>query len=228
MTFKELIDGINDGTYQIRILAQFELKWYVFQFVPDDLASESNWKISEKGKKLIESYVNAETEKSDIFSNHAWDSNDKVEYTKADEHEIKEFNRELEWSDELEGNSEPVFSANYFSRTGVAVLGKDYALALIEFFLSDDNSWTEYIDRTWSIQSDIPADFYFDYPSFYWDEFISPWYPSDFFKEDIGEDHIDEIIELSEDILENKPVRGVCLDIYEQLFRLDIYKLKNR
>ena len=225
MTFKELIDGIESDVYQIRIRVKFELKWYVFQFVTDYLASESNWRISQKGKKLIENYVNFETGISETFSGYSYD-NDKLEYKKADDDEIKKVAREYDWGDDLVGNSEPVFSTNYFSRKGVAVLSKDYALSLIEFFVGDDNDWTEYINHSWNVESDIPEEFFIDFPHFYWDEFISAWYPSDFFKEDIREEHIDEILELSEDFIDNKPVRGVCLDVYEQSFLLGIYKLK--
>ena len=225
MTFKELIDGIESDVYQIRIQVKFELKWYVFQFVTDNLASESNWRISQKGKKLIENYVNFETGISETFSGYSYD-NDKLEYKKADDDEIKKVAREYDWGDDLVGNSEPVFTANYFSRTGVAVLSKDYALSLIELFVSDDDDWTEYINHSWNVESDIPNEFFIAFPNFYWYEFISDWYPSDFFKKDIREEYIDEILELSEDFIDNKPVRGVCLDVYQQCFEQDIYKLR--
>lgn len=231
MTFKELIEGIESGTHQIRIQVEFQLKWYVFQFVPDYLTPESNWKISKKGEKLIEDYLDPETGTSGAFYwNNFW-GDKSVKYKKADEYELEQLDKEgyweEEWEDELVGRSIPVYSTDYFSRKGVAVLTKDIAKFLIGEFLKGDENRVEHYDHSWNLYSEVSKEFLFDFPSLYWDDFISDFYPSDFFKEDIGEENIEEILDLEEDCINNKLTKGVNLDIYEPSFCLAIYKLKD-
>lgn len=226
MTLKELIEGIESGTHQIRVRAIFELEDYFFQFLPEDSVDEPVWEISVAGKIMVENYENLRTGKSDIFTCNSWEINNKIEYEEASEGEIKLLNAELDWQKIWVGKSAQVYSVTDFPRSGVVVLSKDYAKSLLEEFISGDDPWLDNLNRTWNIQSQIPDEFYVDFPYWYWDESAGGYYPNDFFEENIGEGNIDEFLELKEDYIDTKPIIGVNLGPTTEIFRLDIYKQK--
>jgi len=64
-----------------------------------------------------------------------------------------------------------------------------------------------------------------DFPQYHWDENNSLC-PSDFFKWDLKDDDIDEILEIHEDLINHKPVIGINTGATFEHFELGIYKLK--
>ena len=229
MTFKELLDGIETGDYQLRVRCTFDLEDYCFQFTPIENKNRPSWQLTDRGSELIQKYVSIHgIDSCDIPHNYK----DSI-YRPVDEMNLQWLNKHH--PEFIYKSSVPIYSANpYVYFTGVASLSISGVKDLVEFAIRSFNDAVQYPEnhrnlyyhgKTLDPYSEIPDEFYSEFPQYLWEECMSIC-PSDFFKMDLKDHDIDEILEIHEDLIDYKPVIGINTGATFEHFELGIYKLK--
>lgn len=111
MTFKELLDGIESGFYQIRIRTTVSIEHYIFQFIPDSPEIKTNEFITERGRDMVQNYENITPEDlyaecCDIKFTPEVDNN----YRLATDHDLKVLREEV-GDDFFDDKSLPIYSS---------------------------------------------------------------------------------------------------------------------
>lgn len=228
MTFKELIDGIESGFYQIRIRTTVSIEHYIFQFIPDSPEIKTNEVITERGRDMVQNYENITPK--DVYAQFCdirFTSEVDNNYELADNHDLKVLREEV-GDDFFDDKSLPIYSSwKNTEWTGTGVLNKESAKDIIKYFLED---WEDPfgLEEISSLDSEIPRAFYEDWAYNFFEGNHYGSLPSEFFRKDkygIG-DAIDEILELWERLKDNKPTEGIDLCCTSS-FYFNIYKLKD-